>query len=53
MLELETLGPLTVLESGESVHYVEDWRLLSDVPAVNTEQDVDKYILPRVRALLQ
>ena len=48
ILELETLGPLTLLQPGASVELVEDWRLFDNVPVPANEADVKKYILPLV-----
>lgn len=46
MLEVETLGPLGLLAPGETVEHVEHWFLFRDVPEVDGEADIDKYILP-------
>lgn len=45
-LEVETLGPLTVLQPGETASHTETWSLYRDVPACETEEDVDTNILP-------
>ncbi len=49
-LELETLGPLTVVAPGESVEHLENWFLFRDVPEPCTDLDVEKYILPLINA---
>ncbi|MBN1487950.1 MAG: hypothetical protein JW981_09935 [Anaerolineae bacterium] len=48
MLEVETLGPLTVVEPGASVSHIEAWSLFKDVPEPENDVDVDAYILPKV-----
>lgn len=48
-LELETLGPLTVLAPGESVEHLENWSLFCDIPEPHTDADVEKYILPLIK----
>ena len=48
-LELETLGPLTVLAPGESVEHLENWSLFRDIPEPHTDADVEKYILPLIK----
>ena len=49
MLELETLGPLTRLDPGESLSYVEDWFLYRDVPVENDEGSMGSLLLPRAQ----
>ncbi len=46
--ELETLGPLCLLEPGDTVEHVELWLGLSGLPEIKTEADVKKYIEPHV-----
>ncbi len=48
-LELETLGPLTLLESGESVEHVENWFLFRDIPEPHTDGDIEQHILPLIQ----
>ena len=48
-LELETLGPLVGLPPGGSVEHVEHWFLFEDVPVPETDDDVDRDVLPKVR----
>jgi len=45
-LELETLGPLVSLASGESVSHEEKWALYRNVPPCESESDVDAHITP-------
>jgi hypothetical protein len=40
MLELETLGPLTVLPPGATVEHIEDWWLFRDVPFPEGDEGV-------------
>jgi hypothetical protein len=47
MLEVESLGPMTLLAPGESVEHVETWRLFTGVPACTTEDELDREILAR------
>jgi hypothetical protein len=53
MLEVETLGPLTNLAPGASVEHVEDWHLFSDVKAPSNDAEVEKHVLPRIRAAMR
>ena len=48
MLELESLGPLTRAEPGEAVEHSETWFLWRDVPAPRGDDDVDKFVLPKI-----
>jgi len=49
MLELETMGPMARLEPAASVEHVEHWSLYCDVPMPRDENDVERYVLPRLR----
>ena len=49
MLELETLGPITRLKPGEAVEHIEYWHLLDDVVVPENDDDVDNYILTKLR----
>lgn len=49
MLEMETVGELVTLKPGQSAELVESWELHGGVPAVVTEADVDRVILPIIR----
>lgn len=46
MLEMETVGALYTLLPGESAELEEVWELFADVPAIASEADVDRYLLP-------
>lgn len=48
MLEMETVGELVTLQPGKSAELIESWELHGNVPAVLTESDVDRQILPLV-----
>lgn len=48
-LELESLGPQTVLEPGQGVTHEERWSLFRGVSPCATEEEVDSYILPLVQ----
>lgn len=49
MLEMETVGELVTLQPGASVELKESWELHGGVPPIETEADVDRVILPRLR----
>ncbi len=53
MLEVETLGPLAKLEPGTAVEHVEEWHLFRDVPVPADDDDVDQYILPKVKEIIR
>jgi hypothetical protein len=48
ILEIESIGPLTSLAPGESVEHVETWRLFADIPIVNDEEAINRFVLPLV-----
>jgi hypothetical protein len=47
-LEVESLGRLVALEPDESVSHEEQWELYRNIPQIETEDDVEKHILPIV-----
>ena len=47
-LELETLGPLRNLKSGEAAEHTEHWWLFKDIQAGEDESWIDAIILPKV-----
>jgi hypothetical protein len=49
ILELESLGPLVRLPPGRTVCHQETWQLFDKVPAIRTEADVDRKILPLLK----
>jgi len=48
-LELETLGPIVLLQSGQSVQHAEDWWLFDGLPVIESEESIRTEILPRVQ----
>jgi len=48
-LELETLGPLQCLQSGQTVEHLETWQLVSDCPPPRTAQQIND-ILEKLEA---
>ena len=48
MLEVESLGPLNVLEPGDTADHDETWRLIADIPAVQTEDDIDRLVRAKI-----
>ena len=50
MVEVESLGPLTVLEPGHSVDHVEHWELLEGLGSPKTDAEIDASVLPKVAA---
>jgi hypothetical protein len=52
MLELETLGPLTRLEPGQSLSYAEHWFLYRQVPVENSDPSINSLVLPRAQQAL-
>jgi hypothetical protein len=49
-LELETLGPLRSLKSGETVEHTEDWWLFKGIQPGEDESWIDSVILPKVES---
>jgi hypothetical protein len=48
-MEVEDLGPLTMLDPGESVTNVEHWYLFKDVKPSKDDAAIDANILPLVK----
>ena len=48
-MEVESLGPLTKLEPGETATHVERWFLFDNVNAGNTDESIDKAVQPLVK----
>ncbi len=46
--EVETLGPLDTIEPGECVQHIEYWQGIDNLPKIQTEEDVDKYLVPNL-----
>jgi hypothetical protein len=51
MLELETLGPLTKLGSGQTITHTEQWHLFDDIASPSNDADVDSSILPLIHSV--
>ena len=52
MLEIESLGPLTMLAPGATVEHTERWHLFRDVSVPHDDRGVDEHIVPRIRSIL-
>jgi hypothetical protein len=48
MLEVESLGPMTLLEPGESLEHDETWQLFPDIPAVRSDAEIDRVVRPLI-----
>jgi len=48
MLEMEPIGPVRTLEPGRGTELHETWELFGGVPAFETEDDIDRVVLPLV-----
>jgi len=51
MLEIETLGVFASIAPGQSVEHKETWSLFDNVPAPQNDRDVDRHVLPKVKAV--
>jgi len=49
-LEVESLGPFANLLPGAAAEHVEHWFLFRDVPVPHNESDLDRHVLPKVKA---
>lgn len=49
MLEVETLGPMTLLEPGDALEHVEHWFLYKGVTIKDDEDSIDAAVQPKVR----
>jgi hypothetical protein len=49
-LEVETLGPLVTLCPGAQIEHTERWFLFHGVPEPKNDADVEKHVLPKVKA---
>ena len=52
MAELETLGPLSLIPTGEAVEHLETWTLLDHIPQPRNEADVQTSLLPLLLPLV-
>ncbi len=48
MLEVESLGPVVVLDPGETYEHVETWKLAANIPSVSSDEDIDNIIMPHI-----
>ncbi|MFQ5613882.1 MAG: hypothetical protein ACE5H9_17310 [Anaerolineae bacterium] len=49
MLEVETLGPLVSLQPQAIVEHTERWFLFDGVPTPQNDDEVNRYVLPRIQ----
>jgi hypothetical protein len=49
MLEMESLGPLVKLLPGTKTEHTERWQLIKDAKKVVNEDDIDRYLIPRIK----
>ena len=47
-LEVESLGPLSLIEPGEVIAHVETWRMLRVDKELKNDEDIDKVLLPLI-----
>jgi hypothetical protein len=50
IIEVETVGPLLLLQPGQSVDHSEEWFLFDHVPSPTGDAEIDRNILPKVEA---
>lgn len=50
-MEVETLGPLTKLDPGDTATHVEHWHLFNDVDAGETDESLDKALSPILKKI--
>jgi hypothetical protein len=49
MQEIESLGPMIKLAPGKSVEHVERWELFGDVKPFQSEDDIDRIVLSKIK----
>jgi len=49
MIELETLSPLVLLAPEQTIEHIETWKLFDNISLPQSEDDIDKYILPLIK----
>jgi hypothetical protein len=49
MLEIETLGPITVLEPGKTIEHTERWELFANLGELGDEAAIEKAIAPKLK----
>ena len=52
-LEVETLGPLASLASGEAATQTETWYLIPGIPTPACDDDVERDVMPVVNRILE
>ncbi len=52
MLELESLGPFSKIEPGATIEHIEEWYLFSNVEFEESDESLDKTVLPIVSNIL-
>lgn len=53
MLEVETLGPLQTVPPDSAIEHTEDWFLFTGVERAETDEAIDRHILPLIRTAQQ
>jgi hypothetical protein len=51
--EVETLSPLKLINPGEMHEHVENWFLYSDIQFENTDESIDRNVLPLVQKSME
>jgi hypothetical protein len=51
-VELESLGPLSLLEPGAYTEHTEDWYVFKDVSIPSTEAEIEEQIIPLIRGIM-
>ena len=49
IMEIEALGPITFLQPGETVEFVEKWNLFCNVERPKNSEEVDKIVAKYVK----
>jgi hypothetical protein len=49
MQEIESLGPMKKLAPGKSVEHVETWELVGHVDNLQSENDIDNNVFPKIK----
>ena len=49
ILEVESLSPFIAVPPGDAIEHIEDWYLFKDVPEPENDDDVIKYVIPKVK----
>lgn len=51
MTEIESLGPLTIVKSGEEVNHEERWYLFKDIKEPKTDKEINTIVLPMLEKI--